>query len=138
MEPKLYPGFIDKMLTASINWRFDDIRVCLVNSQYVYKEAHSSLDNVVGFEIPGSRLKLTGRNLVQSANLKTVSIIADNVLYSGLQGSFEVGGAIVYCHQESTSASSLLLYFDLPNFSLSADGVQLQFAPEGIFAIGYG
>lgn len=116
----LYPSARARALTTGLNWASGDIRIVLVDSGYVYSEAHDFLDDVGAGTRVATSSSLTGKT--------TASGVADasDVTFVALAGDV-VAGIIVYEHTGVESTSPLICFYDR-----NSTGSLITYSPSGV------
>jgi hydroxyethylthiazole kinase-like sugar kinase family protein len=115
----LYPSGRNAGLTGNLDWVNDDFRVVLVDSGYVYSDAHDNLDDVTA----GLRVATSGAMAGKSASGGVAD--ATNTTLTAVSGD-DIAGIIIYRHTGVESTSFLLAYYD----SLAA-GTMIDVSPDG-------
>lgn len=116
----LYPAARTRAATTGLAWLTADIRIILVDSGYVYSEAHDFLNDVVAGTRVATSAALSGKTVVSGV------ADASDVTFVGLAGD-AVAGIVIYEHTGVEGTSPLILFYDR-----TATGSLLTYTPSGV------
>jgi hypothetical protein len=112
---KLYPSALDGIGTSLINLVSDDIRMMLVDSGYVYSDAHVFLSDGPAAHILGTVTALSGKTLTSG-----VWAASSPVVFVAPPDGFTVNAVVIYKHTGVNTTARLIAYFDA-GFNLPLD-----------------
>lgn len=116
----LYPSARTRAATTGLAWLTADIRIILVDSGYIYAEAHEFLTSVAAGTRVATSSALTGKTVTNGV------ADASDVVFVGLTGD-DVAGIVIYEHTGVEATSPLILFYDR-----TATGSIIDYTPSGV------
>lgn len=118
MADKLYPKFKENILSGDIDMINDTIKLALVDTAYVYDDAHGYYSSVIA-HVVGVPVVLLNKSVINGV------FDADDINFINLTGA-DIGAYVLYQDVGSTIASKLIMYVDdIGSFPFSPAGLDV-------------
>ena len=130
MANKVYPNFVDLMMTGEVDLEADTFKVALLDlTLYTYSAAHVTLNDVAGAAIVATSDALAGKSVSGGVFDATDAEIA------AVTGA-EVGAALVYKEGVDAANSPLAAYLELAApVTPNSEKITVEFDVVGIFKV---
>ena len=137
MASNLYNPGLEKLLSNSIDYDTDTIKVILVNTSHTFTKSHEFVSDIVANEASGtgySRKTLANKAQTLDTANDRVEFDADNPTYTALDAG-TIASAVIYKEVTTDADSPLIANIDFPDLVTNGSDVELQINSEGLFFV---
>ena len=137
MASNLYNPGLEKLLSNSIDYDTDTIKVILVDTNHTFTKSHEFVSDIVANEASGtgySRKTLANKTQTLDTANDRVEFDADNPTYTALDAG-TIASAVIYKEVTNDADSPLIANIDFADLVTNGSDVELQINSEGLFFV---
>lgn len=141
MASRVYNQGILKILNGSIDYLTDTVNALIVNQAYTFDKAHDFVDDVVSNEVANStgtgyeRKTLSNKSVTLDNTNNRVVFDADNLSYTAVSTTQQLGGLVIYKEGASDGARALIAFIDFNDLPTNGSDINVNFDVNGVFRI---
>jgi hypothetical protein len=137
MASNLYNPGLEKLLSNSIDYDSDTIKVILVDTNHTFDKTDEFVSDIVANEASGtgySRKTLANKSQTLDTANDRVEFDADNPTYTALDAG-TIASVVIFKEVTNDADSPLIANIDFPDLVTNGSDVELRINSEGLFFV---
>lgn len=137
MASNLYNPGLSKLLSNTIDYDSDTIKIMLVDTNHTFTKSHEFVSDVVANEVSGtgySRKTLANKDQRDDFANDRIEYDADNPTYTALDCG-TIASAIIFKEVTNDADSPIIANIDFPDLTTNGSDVELKINDEGMFFV---